>query len=97
MNEKERIIEYIKDNFNVDITTIRLIDSLYDYLDNHNYSKDIINYKNKRVMVNSFIYDLIQLLDNSTIDITMEELLDNKLVDVLLVVLFVKDESVFLF
>ena len=32
-------------------------------------------------MVNSFIYDLIQLLDNSTIDITMEELLDNKLVD----------------
>lgn len=81
MNEKERIIEYIKDNFNVDITTIRLIDSLYDYLDNHNYSKDIINYKNKRVMVNSFIYDLIQLLDNSTIDITMEELLDNKLVD----------------
>jgi len=81
MNEKERIIEYIKDNFNVDITTIRLIDSIYDYLDNRNYSKDIINYKNKRVMVNSFIYDLIQLLDNSTIDITMEELLDNKLVD----------------
>ena len=74
-------VEYINDNFNVDITTIRLIDSLYDYLDNHNYSKDIINYKNKRVMVNSFIYDLIQLLDNSTIDITMEELLDNKLVD----------------
>lgn len=81
MNEKERIVEYIKDNFNVDITTIRLIDSIYDYLDNRNYSKDIINYKNKRVMVNSFIYDLIQLLDNSTIDITMEELLDNKLVD----------------
>lgn len=81
MNEKERIIEYIKDNFNVDITTIRLIDSLYDYLDNHNYSKDIINYKNKRVMVNSFIYDLISLLDNSTIDLTMEELLDNNLVD----------------
>lgn len=81
MNEKERIIEYIKDNFNVDITTIRLIDSLYDYLDNHNYSKDIINYKNKRVMVNSFIYDLISLLDNSTIDLTMEELLDNQLVD----------------
>lgn len=79
--EKERIIEYIKDNFNVDITTIRLIDSLYDYLDNHNYSKDIINYKNKRVIINSFIYDLIQLLDNSNIDITMEELLDNKLVD----------------
>jgi len=81
MNEKERIIEYIKDNFNVDITTIRLIDSLYDYLDNHNYSKDIINYKNKRVMVNSFLYDLISLLDNSTIDLTMEELLDNNLVD----------------
>ena len=81
MNEKERIIEYIKDNFNVDITTIRLIDSLYDYLDNHNYSKDIINYKNKRVMVNSFIYDLISLLDNSTSDLTMEELLDNNLVD----------------
>ena len=81
MNEKERIIEYIKDNFNVDITTIRLIDSLYDYLDNHNYSKDIINYKNKRVIVNSFLYDLISLLDNSTIDLTMEELLDNNLVD----------------
>ena len=81
MDEKERIIEYIKDNFNVDIVAIRLIDSIYDYLDNRNYSKDIINYKNKRVMVNSFIYDLIQLLDNSTIDITMEELLDNKLVD----------------
>lgn len=81
MNEKERIIEYIKDNFNVDIVSIRLIDSIYDYLDNHNYSKDIINYKNKRVIVNSFLYDLVSLLDNSTIDLTMEELLDNKLVD----------------
>lgn len=79
--EKERIIEYIKGNFNVDITTIRLIDSLYDYLDSHNYSKDIINYKNKKVIINSFIYDLIQLLDNSNIDITMEELLNNKLID----------------
>ena len=81
MNEKEKIIEYIKDNFNVDIVAIRLIDSIYDYLDNHNYSKDIINYKSKRVIVNSFLYDLVSLLDNSTIDLTMEELLDNNLVD----------------
>lgn len=33
MEEKEKIINYVRENFNVDATTLRLIRSVYEYLD----------------------------------------------------------------
>ena len=81
MEEKQRIITYIKNNFNLDITTICLIDSIYDYLYNHSYSLCIITYNDNRIAIHSFLYDLLDILESSRIDITMQELLDNNLIE----------------
>ena len=60
--------------FNVDITTICLIENIYDYLYNHNYSLTIITYNDNKIAIHSFLYDLLEILESSRIDLTMQEL-----------------------
>lgn len=81
MREKEKIFNYIRDNFTCDMTTLCLIDSIYDYLYDHSYSMTIITYNNNRVKIHSFLYDLVDILSSSRIDVTIEELLNNNLID----------------
>ncbi len=81
MEEREKIINYIRNNFNTDITTICLIENIYDYLDNHSCSLSIITYNDNRIAIHSFLYDLLEILESSRIDLTMQELLDNNLID----------------
>ena len=81
MEEKEKICIYIKNNFNVDATTLRLVGNIYDYLNNNCYSLDIITYNDNRIAIHSFLYDLLKILEYSGIDLTMQELLDNSLIE----------------
>ena len=81
MSEKEKIITYIKNNFNVDITTICLIENIYDYLYNKSYSLCVITYNDNRIAIHNFLYDFLNILNDSRIDLTMQELLDNNLIE----------------
>ena len=81
MSEKEKIITYIKNNFNVDITTICLVDSIYDYLYNNSYSLCVITYNDNKIAIHNFLYDFLNILSDSRIDLTMQELLDNNLIE----------------
>jgi len=81
MEEREKIINYIKNNFNVDLTTICIIENIYDYLYNHSYSLCIITYNDNKIAIHNFLYDFLEILENSRIDLTMQELLDNNLID----------------
>lgn len=81
MSEKEKIITYIKNNFNVDITTICLVDSIYDYLYNNSYSLCVITYNDNKIAIHNFLYDFLNILNDSRIDLTMQELLDNNLIE----------------
>ena len=82
MEERDRIIEYINNTFNVNSMSSDLIMEIYDYLDNHNYSMVKVAFDNKIVKINAFILDFIDLLNNAYIDISLEEMLENKLLEI---------------
>ena len=66
MNEKEKILEYINNNFNVDRVSVNLIGSIYDYLfdTTENYMKEFI-----------------KILNEDNIDITIKELKENNVIE----------------
>lgn len=81
MSEKEKIITYIKNNFNVDAISYELIENIYDYLYNNNYSLCVITYNDNKIAIHNFLYDFLNILNDSRIDLTMQELLDNSLIE----------------
>lgn len=80
--EKENLLNYVSNNFNVNVTTIRLIDSIYSYFEDIYTSLNVITYKEKRIKINEFIYTIIHILNDANIDITIEELLDNNILHI---------------
>lgn len=68
-------LEYIKDNFNIDITSYELIGELYDCLYVYTCTKEPIEYKNHKI--DYYIPKLVEKLNNCRIDITLEELFEN--------------------
>ena len=66
MSEKDKILEYIHNNFNVDRVSINLIGSIYDYLfdTTENYMKEFI-----------------KILNEDNIDITIKELKENNVIE----------------
>lgn len=81
MEEKEKILYYIKDNFNVDAISYELIENIYDYLYNNSYSLCVITYNDNKIAIHNFLYDFLNILSDSRIDLTMQELLDNNLIE----------------
>ena len=81
MEEKEKIINYVNENFNVEATTLRLIRSVYEYLDQNCHSLCIITYNDNRIAIHDFLYNLLDILQDADIDLTMQELLDNNLIE----------------
>ena len=63
-NKKAKIIDYIYNNFNIDITALRLIEATFDF----------IIYKKLSIK------DFIEILNGAFIDITLEELKENNLI-----------------
>lgn len=80
--DKNTIIEYINNNFNIDKTSLLLIENIYDYLQskNENYFTYKVDYafSSNNFIVLSFLNDFIKILNNSDIDISIIELINNK-------------------
>ena len=71
----------IRNCFNIDISTIGIIEGIYDYLSSKDCSKTIITYNDNRIAIDSFIYTFIDLVNNGRIDLNIEELLVNNIID----------------
>ena len=80
--DKYKIIEYINTSFNIDKTSLLLIYNVYDYLEskNENYFIYKVNYSfsSDEFIISSFLNDFIKILNNSDIDISIIELINNK-------------------
>jgi hypothetical protein len=81
MEQKEKVMDYIRNYFNVDVSTIEIIEGIYDYLSSKDCSKTIITYNDNRIAIDSFIYTFIDLVNNGRIDLNIEELLANNIID----------------
>lgn len=77
MNRND-FLEYIKDNFNIDVMSYELIGELYDCLYVFTSTRPPIEYKNHRI--DYYIPKLIEKLNNCRIDITLEELIKNNII-----------------
>lgn len=66
MVEQEKILEYIRENFNVDKISMLLMGNIYDYL-----------YDNTM----NYLEDFINIVNDSGIDITIEELKENNIIE----------------
>lgn len=66
MVEQEKILEYIRENFNVDRISMLLMGNIYDYL-----------YDNTM----NCLEDFINIVNDSGIDITIEELKENNIIE----------------
>jgi hypothetical protein len=66
MEEQTKILEYIRENFNVDRISMLLMSNIYDYL-----FDNTMNY----------LEDFIEIVNYSGIDITIEELKENNIIE----------------
>lgn len=66
MKEQAKILEYIREKFNIDRISMLLMGSIYDYL-----FDNTINY----------LEDFIKIVNDSCIDITIEELKENNIIE----------------
>lgn len=66
MEEQAKILEYIRENFNVDRISMLLMGNIYDYL-----------YDNTE----NYLEDFIKIVNDSGIDITIEELKENNIIE----------------
>ena len=67
-------LEYIKENFNIDVISYELIGELYDSLYCFTCTRKPIVYNNRKI--DYYIPKLIEKLNNCRIDITLEELIE---------------------
>ena len=74
-----KFLEYIKNNFNIDVMSYELIGELYDALYIYTSTKAPIEYNGHRI--DYYIPILIEKLNNSRIDITLDELIENGVVE----------------
>ena len=82
---KEKFLNYIQKNFNIDKTSYLLIECITNYFINSvkNYESFYYNDIEKEIYLQIFINDLISILNNCDIDITILELLKNDVIEVL--------------
>lgn len=73
------VTNYIKNNFNINNTTYLLIDSIINYLQKNNSSYETYYYINDEVYIPCYIVDLISILNDSNIDVSIDELLKNNI------------------
>lgn len=73
----QKLIEYIRNNFYVDIIALELIDEITQYLKSNNKSYTSEYYNNEKIYIESYVINLKAMLNNSRIDINLAELIDN--------------------
>ncbi len=78
---KEKFLNYIKESFsNINKSFYLLIDNLIEFLKKQNdYTLESYFLLNEKFYINKYIFELIELLNNSDIDISINELIINKI------------------
>lgn len=78
---KEKFLNYIKESFsNINVSLFLLIDNLIEFLKKqNNHTLESYFLLNEKFYINKYILDLIELLNNSNIDISINELIINKI------------------
>ena len=74
-------IEYLQKTFSINNTTIMLCDSVREYLQKQFTNLQSAYNKNERVYIPMFVYDLVDILNNASIDIIYQELFDNNILE----------------
>ena len=72
---RHKFLEYIKNNFNVDVMSYELIGKLYDALFIYTSTKAPIDYNGRKL--DYYIPIIIDYLNECYIDVTIEELIEN--------------------
>ena len=80
--EKENLLNYIRENFNIDKTSYLLIDSLYDILEIRDdsrlhHEKIYFSWSYEEIDYYNYLHNFIETLNNCNIDISMIELIEN--------------------
>ena len=78
---KNKFMDYVKNTFTINNTTYLLIDSLFNYLSKNNTSYETFYYNDSEIYINIFLHDLINILNDSNIDITINELFKNDILE----------------
>ena len=79
MNEYD-LLMYLENNFNIDGSFSRLVSCIFRHLESKCVSLEGYYDGTKEHLIRSFVFDLVDMLNNSDIDVTIEELIENKIV-----------------
>ena len=78
----EELINYIEKNFTgINYISRNLIQDIADYLKNNNCSLESVNFQGEKIYVESFLYDFLSMLNDSGIDISLKELIENNILE----------------
>lgn len=80
---KNKILDYIEKEFSIDVVSYMLISELYDNICDKWGGFDIIKYNNKEYKISAFVKDFVETMNNCRIDLTIEELIDNDILDII--------------
>ena len=75
----EKLINYIQNNFNIEASYILLVQEIAYYLKNACNSLTSIYYKGGKAYIEIYVVNLIAMLNNSRVDITIKELINNSI------------------
>lgn len=75
----EKLINYIENNFNIEISYILLVQEIAYYLKNTCNSLTSIYYKGSKAYIEIYVVNLIAMLNNSRVNITIEGLIKNSI------------------
>ena len=79
--EKENIMIYLQATFNINAMSYLLIDTLYDYINAKWCGKVKKTIDNKSYVINAYLNEFIEQLNNCNIDVTLKELIENNIID----------------
>lgn len=78
----KELIKYIEMNFTgINYISRNLIQDIADYLKNNNCNLAGVNFQGEKIYVESFLYDFLSMLNDSGIDISLQELIKNNILE----------------
>lgn len=78
----EKLINYIKEHFTgIDCTNIKLIRNIAICLKNANCSLAGVYFQGKKIYVENFLYDFFSILNDSDIDLSLQELIETNILE----------------
>lgn len=86
INESKcKILDYLKEKFKIDITSYMLIlNNLLYFFNNNDYTYETYHEDvGFKIYVKKYLFDLVKILNDSGINISISEMIENNLLEVL--------------